>query len=141
MENIEKKLIDVVGSYLRGEEGNITRERIKEVLNKAVEMLKALSVRVSENDKDEAYEQLLEVYNLYVVTSVGKFKTTDGYRVKITAERDGKDATLPFLNHLACALIDAKHYAESNHLTAIAEMYRDEFVAICDAGNELEGRK
>lgn len=73
--------------------------------------------------------------------SVGTFKTIDGYTVKITAERNGKDATLPFLNHLACALIDAKHYAESNHLTAIAEMYRDEFVAICDAGNELEGRK
>lgn len=73
--------------------------------------------------------------------SVGKFKTTDGYTVKITAERDGKDATLPFLNHLACVMIDAKHYAENNQWSAIAEMYLGEFNAICGATDELEGKK
>lgn len=142
MENIESKLIDVVVSYLRGEEeDNITSKRIKDVLNSAAGMLEGLRVYVSENDKEEAYEHLLKVYNLYVEPSVGSFKTKEGYRVKVTAVRDGKDATLPFLNHLACVLIDAKYHALDNNLQAVGELYRDDFLAICKATEELEGKK
>lgn len=142
MENIKSKLIDVVVSYLRGEEeDNITSERIKAVLNRAAGMFEGLSDHVSDNDKDEAYEQLLKTYNLYVEPSVGSFKTREGYRVKVTAVRDGKDATLPFLNHLACVLIDAKYHALDNNLQAVAELYRDDFIAICKATDELEGKK
>ena len=141
MENIEKKLVDVVLGYLNSEAGNITSEKIEHVLDKACEMLEGLSVHVSEKNKDEAYEHLLKVCNLYVEPSVGSFKTKGGYKVRITAERDGMDATLPFLNHLACTVIDAKHYAEINQLTATEEMYRDELDAICRATHELEVKK
>lgn len=142
MENIDSKLIDVVESYLRGEEeDNITSERINNVLNRAVGMFEGLSEHVSENDKDEAYEHLLKVYNLYVEPSVGSFRTKEGYKVKITAVRDGKDATLQFLTHLACVLIDAKYHAVHNNLQAVAENYRGEFLAICKATEELEGKK
>lgn len=142
MENIESKLIDVVVSYLRGEEeDNITSERINNVLNRVAGMFEGLADHVSENDKDEAYEQLLKTYNLYVEPSVGSFKTKGGYKVTVTAVKDGRDATLPFLNHLACVLIDAKYHAVHNNLQAVAENYRDDFLAICKATEELEGKK
>ena len=141
MENIKERLTDVVTGYLRSEEDNVTGKRIKHVLDKAAEMLEGLSVHVSENDKEETYEHLLKLYRLYVEPSVVKFETNDGYKVKITAVRDGKDATLPFMNHLACVMIDAKHHAESNNLTAIAGLYRDEFSAIYRATHELEEKR